>query len=93
MLMRYTGKTFSCLITELQMEKAKQMLEETSMSITEVSTAVGCYDSSHFTRKFKKTFGMTPYAYRKKQNRCVNNLFLYVSTGQRVNTLKFCTLQ
>lgn len=65
-LMRYTGKTFSCLITELQMENAKQMLEETNMSITEVSTAVGCYDSSHFTRKFKKTFGMTPQAFRKK---------------------------
>ncbi len=65
-LMRYTGKNFSTLVLELQMENARKLLAETSMSITEVSTEVGCYDSSHFTRKFKKTFGMTPLAYRKK---------------------------
>lgn len=64
-LMRYTGKTFSSLISEIQMENAKQLLEETSMSITEVSEEVGCYDSSHFTRKFKKAFGITPNAFRK----------------------------
>lgn len=63
--MRYTGKTFSSLISEIQMENAKQLLEETSMSITEVSEEVGCYDSSHFTRKFKKAFGITPNAFRK----------------------------
>lgn len=64
-LIRYTGKTFSNLIFELQMENAKKLLEETSMSITEISTEIGCYDSSHFTRKFKKAFGITPYSFRK----------------------------
>ncbi|VUX08017.1 HTH-type transcriptional regulator ChbR [[Ruminococcus] torques] len=65
-LMRYTGKTFSNLISELQMENAKKLLEETNMSITEISVEVGCYDSSHFTRKFKKAYGVTPNNYRKE---------------------------
>lgn len=64
-LMRYTGKTFSSLISEMQMENARKLLGETSMSITEISAEVGCYDSSHFTRKFKKAFGITPCAFRK----------------------------
>lgn len=47
------------------MKNASQLLLETGMSITEISNEVGCYDSSHFTRKFKKEFGMTPNAFRK----------------------------
>lgn len=64
-LQRYTGKKFCTLINELQMTNAKRLLEETNMSITEIGCEVGCYDASHFTRKFKAMYGASPNAYRK----------------------------
>ena len=67
MLLRYTGKKFSTLINELQMTNAKRLLEETGLSITEIGGEVGCYDASHFTRKFKAMYGMSPNAYRKNK--------------------------
>lgn len=67
MLQRYTGKKFSTLINELQMSNAKKMLDETNLNITEIGAKVGCYDSSHFTRKFKAMYGVTPNAYRKQK--------------------------
>lgn len=67
MIQQYTGKTFSALITELQMNRAKTLLEESSMSVTEIGSEVGCYDSSHFIRKFKAAYGSSPSAYRKQK--------------------------
>lgn len=64
MIQKYTGKTFNTLVTKIQMEHAKKLLEESHLSITEVGNEVGCYDSSHFTRKFKSVYGMTPKDYR-----------------------------
>ena len=65
LLQRYTGKSFRTIVNDLQMSHAKEFLEETSMSITEIAQEVGCYDASHFSRKFKAAFGMTPKEFRK----------------------------
>lgn len=65
---RYTGQTFSTLVTSIQMENAAKLLAETKLSITEISNEVGCYDSSHLTRKFRSQYGVSPNQYRK-QNR------------------------
>lgn len=70
MIQKYTNKTFSALVTNIQMEHAKKLLEESHLSITDVGNEVGCYDSSHFTRKFKNTFGITPKEYRNHYNNC-----------------------
>ncbi len=66
---KYTNKSFCTLVTELQMENARRLLDESGMSITEVSYEVGCYDSSHFIRKFKKAYGVSPSVYRKQNGR------------------------
>ena len=67
-LQKYTGKNFCTLLTEQQMKNAKRLLEESSLSVTEVGCEVGCYDSSHFIRKFKKMFGVTPSMWRKMKS-------------------------
>ena len=50
------------------MENAAAFLKNTEMTIQQVSQEVGCFDVSHFTKKFKKYFGVTPTAYRKLQD-------------------------
>lgn len=50
-------------ITMMRMQKAQQLLSETSLRISEVAEAVGFHDVSYFGLTFKKTFGMTPAHY------------------------------
>ncbi len=56
----------------LRMEKAREMLEETFLNIKEIMTKVGIRDQSHFTRDFKRLYGVTPSAYRE-QHQAVNS--------------------
>ena len=70
MIQRYTGKKFCTLVSDIQMKNAKRLLEETNMSITEVGHEIGCYDTSHFNRKFKAAYGMTPNEFRKQLKEC-----------------------
>ncbi len=49
-----------------RIEKARDLLETTSLSVKEIRARVGSSDRSHFTRGFKETFGVTPFEYRRK---------------------------
>lgn len=66
MLKKYTSKTFVQIITELQMKHGKELIEEGKLNLAQISQEVGCFDASHFTKKFKKQFGMSPEEYRRK---------------------------
>ncbi len=59
-----TGKNFIDYLTELRMEKAKELLRESEMKINTVAEQVG-YRHSYFNRIFKKLEGMTPTRYRE----------------------------
>jgi transcriptional regulator GlxA family with amidase domain len=54
-------------LQEQRLQKACQLLETTSMKITQISLAVGYQDHSHFFRNFKKQLGMTPSEYRARR--------------------------
>lgn len=69
MLKKYTSRTFVQIITELQMKHGKELLEEGKLNLAQISQEVGCFDASHFTKKFKKQFGMSPEEYRKTLER------------------------
>src|SRR5262249_38198376 len=47
-----------------RIERAKQLLTETDMSLSMISLEVGCTDHSAFTALFRKHVAMTPKAYR-----------------------------
>lgn len=59
-----TGMYPSEYLMLLRMEKAKELLTGTSMSIQDIGTSVGYYDASSFIRRFKKHMGITPAKYR-----------------------------
>lgn len=69
LLKKYTGKTFGVLVTELQMKHASEMLVKTEKELKDIAQEVGCFDYSHFSRKFKKAFGESPDAYRKNRSK------------------------
>ncbi len=69
---RYIRKYFeqkigmSCMeyITVMRMNRAKELLWESTKSITEVALETGYGTSQYFSRIFKKEVGMTPSEYR-----------------------------
>jgi len=48
----------------LRLNRARQLLERSQISIKEISYIAGYFDRSHFEREFKKIFGVTPHACR-----------------------------
>lgn len=67
MLKKYTGKNYKDIITDIQMRKAKELLDLNELSIAKISQEVGCFDNSHFNKKFKAAYGMSPREYRKNK--------------------------
>lgn len=49
----------------LRMQKAKELLEETFLSVKQIMFQVGIDDKSHFARIFRQNFGLSPTEYRK----------------------------
>lgn len=47
---------------------AKNLLEETGLSITEIAEQCGYSSYLYFTRQFKKVENTTPSAYRESKN-------------------------
>jgi len=58
------GTNFSDYITNMRVEKAKQLLKTTNMSMGEIAQNLGYVDSSIFIKNFKKITGKTPGVYR-----------------------------
>lgn len=48
----------------LRMERAKDLLESSFLSVKEIAYRVGLNDESHFVRDFKATYGSSPACYR-----------------------------
>jgi AraC-like DNA-binding protein len=58
------GLSPSQYLKVLRMERSRELLEATFLSIKEVAGKVGYNDSSRFMRDFKKFYGMTPSLFR-----------------------------
>lgn len=59
-----TGQTFIQYLTDLRMNKAKELLKCTDMKSSEIAYAVGYKDPHYFSYLFKKTQNCTPKHYR-----------------------------
>ena len=60
------GMTPSEYVQKVRIEAAKQRLEQTRLSIDEITWEVGYTDSTAFRRLFKKQLDLTPGEYRRK---------------------------
>lgn len=59
-----TGTTPWLYLHDLRLEKARELLVTTMLSVKEIMNRVGMKDKSHFGREFKKTYGQSPGKYR-----------------------------
>lgn len=57
---------FGDYIRKLRIEKAVNLIENSSYTLTEIAYMTGFSDQSHFTRIFKLQTGKNPSSYRKK---------------------------
>lgn len=62
-----SGKTFVEYLTEVRMEKAKEMLMCSSLKTSEIGYEVGYKDPHYFSYIFKKTQGCSPKEYRQRR--------------------------
>lgn len=56
----------SRFIRSIRLQKAKVLLRQTDLSITQVAYEVGFKDAVYFSRVFSATFRMTPSKYRRR---------------------------
>ncbi len=60
-----TGMSIVKYLKAQRLRKAKEMLEETTLSIKEIMGRIGINDKSNFARDFKNAYGLSPAQYRK----------------------------
>ena len=64
-----TGETFTEVLIRTRMEKAKELLENTTMKNYEIAEKVGFSDPHYFGISFKKMTGTTPTEYAREKRR------------------------
>ncbi|MGG1515445.1 response regulator [Paenibacillus oryzisoli] len=62
---KQTGESFTSYLTRFRIDKAKMLLTNTDMKISEIAEAVGYTDSNYFATAFKQVVGKPPTEYRK----------------------------
>lgn len=65
--LRATGKTVFTEIHSARMERARRLVEETSLPVEIIASRIGLNDQRHFIRLFKKEHGKTPFAWRRRK--------------------------
>lgn len=64
-----TGESYSVYLKQIRLKKAKELLQKSTCSVTEVALITGYNDTSQFIRIFKQETGMTPKKYRNEKQR------------------------
>lgn len=62
-----TGMTFVDYLTDVRIVRAKELLVDTSMSVTQIALEIGVGNPNYFSSMFKKHTGMTAKDYRSSR--------------------------
>lgn len=65
---KIVGTTPHAYLAARRIERARQLLAKTDLSIAEVGSQVGYAGQSHFTKVFREATGLTPRAFRQAVN-------------------------
>jgi AraC-like DNA-binding protein/ligand-binding sensor protein len=66
MFKRATGLHFTQYLSRVRIEKAKNLLLNPNLRVSEIAYEVGFQSLTHFNRVFKKVVGQSPTTYRKQ---------------------------
>jgi len=66
MFKKATGLHFTQYLSRVRVEKAKNLLLNPNLRVSEIAYEVGFQSLTHFNRVFKKIVGQSPTAYRKQ---------------------------
>ncbi|MCY9657683.1 response regulator [Paenibacillus chondroitinus] len=69
-----TGFTFSEYVTRSRIQKAKELLLQTRLTIADISEQIGYQTSKYFIKLFKDYEGISPNQYRKQANESEENM-------------------
>jgi transcriptional regulator GlxA family with amidase domain len=61
----HLGRSFKRFDRELRLERARELLEQTSLSVLDVAMATGFGSVEHFGRSYKALFGTSPRRARR----------------------------
>lgn len=61
----FFGRSFANFLKDLRLEMARELLETTDLSISQVAGMVGISSKSHFSKIFQERFGLLPRNYRE----------------------------
>ena len=64
-----TGDNFTTYLTNIRIEKAKELLAKTDMKVYEICDKIGYPNIEHFSRTFKKLVGVSPIQYKNNSKR------------------------
>jgi AraC-like DNA-binding protein/quercetin dioxygenase-like cupin family protein len=64
---RVTGKTFSDLLFETRLLRAKELLLYTDRRISDIAYSCGFDDHAYFSRRFRQLIGASPHEYRLRR--------------------------
>ena len=67
------GKSLNSFIRDVKLEHAKDLIQNTDLSISEVVYKIGFNNRSYFSKIFRQRFGLLPFEFKEKKN----NLSLY----------------
>jgi len=62
---KYTGKTIVAYLQELKLMRAKELLQNTDYTVSEIVVDLNYESLSNFTHTFKRLTGLSPTAFRK----------------------------
>lgn len=69
---REFGSTVFEYLREHRLDRARLLLEQSDVSVTQISHALGFASSSHFAQAFKAIYGLTPTSYRTTKTKFIN---------------------
>ncbi|WP_248924017.1 response regulator transcription factor [Paenibacillus hamazuiensis] len=59
-----TGETFIEYVNRMKVDRAKELLDQTNLSVAKIGEALGYDNHSYFIKMFKSVAGVTPLEYR-----------------------------
>jgi AraC-like DNA-binding protein/ligand-binding sensor protein len=63
---KHTGLNFTDYVSRIRIERARNLLLNPNLRVSEIAYEIGFQSLTHFNRVFKKVAGMSPTAYRAK---------------------------